>query len=182
MAQRLDDNRWFKTLDWAFWVVWLALPVMIGLAAYSLLGQGEPFPGMTDEQARCLKTLPTIGTLSVVGQSIIWALFAFNVSIYFVLLAFLHGMVRRFAQERIFVAETLGSLWWMGVILIVWPFLETCASALSSYALKATGELSFSFYRFNLDVAPIAVGLFLLATEHVIRRAMTLKEDSDLTI
>jgi len=182
MANRIDDHRWFKTLDWAFWIVWLTLPVMIGLSAYSLLDLGEPIPGMTDEQARCLKTLPTIGALSAVGQTIIWTLFAFSVSIYVVLLAFLHGMVRRFAQQRIFVAETLGSLWWMGVILIVWPFLETGAGALASYLLKATGEVQFSVFRFNLDVAPIAVGLFLLATEHVIRRAMTLKEDADLTI
>ncbi|MFZ4808638.1 MAG: DUF2975 domain-containing protein [Hyphomicrobiaceae bacterium] len=177
-----DDKRWFRFLDRAFFAVWAALPVMIGIAIWSALHQGEPLEGMTSEQIQCLKILPTISSMSSSGQAIVWTLFAFNTSIYVVLLAFLHGMVRRFARERIFVSETLASLWQMGVILIVWPFLETGALALASFALWEVEKLPFSTYRFNLDIAPIAVGLFLLATQSVIRKAIALKQDSDLTI
>lgn len=177
-----DDKRWFRFLDRAFFAVWVALPVMIGIAIWSILHQGEPLAGMTSDQMQCLKVLPTVSSLSSTGQTIVWTLFAFNASIYVVLLVFLHGMVRRFARERIFVSETLASLWQMGLILIVWPFLETGASTLASFALWKSDELPFSYYSFNLDVAPIAVGLFLLATQSVIGKAMALKEDSDLTI
>jgi hypothetical protein len=177
-----DDKRWFRFLDRAFIAVWVALPVMIAVAIWSMLHQGEPLVGMTSEQMQCLKVFPTPLSLSSTGQTILWTLFAFNASIYVVLLGFLHGMVRRFARERIFVSETLASLWQMGLILIVWPFLETSASALAAFALWETDEVPFSYYSFNIDVAPIAVGLFLLATQSVIRKAMALKEDSDLTI
>jgi hypothetical protein len=179
---RTADRVWINTLNRLFWMVWVALPVMVGLTVWSIVTQGQPVDGMTPEQAQCLQILPTVGRLSTIGQAIIWVLFAFQISIYVVLLWFLHGMVRRFAQERIFVSETLASLHWMGVILIVWPFLETATIALAAFALKAIGDVPFFAFSFNLDVAPIAVGLFLLATKHVIERAIALKEDADLTI
>lgn len=181
-ARTLSDRSAFQYLNAFFWLVWAALPVMIGLSVWGILTQSQPLDGMTPAQAACLEILPGINTLSAGGQVILWSLFVFQSLIYVVLLAFLHGMVRRFAEERIFVTETLTSLKWMGLILIAWPFLESASSAIAAWALKATGEVAFFAYSFSIDIAPIAVGLFLLATKHVIERAIAMKEETDLTI
>ena len=51
-----------------------------------------------------------------------------------------------------------------------------------AYALKARGDLPVYVASFAVDVAPIAVGLFLIALRHVLDHALAIKTENDLTI
>jgi len=126
--------------------------------------------------------LPTPTNLSGTGKAIFWSYFAFQFSIYFVLFAVLHRIVHRFAKGRFLVSETLTNLQLMGIVLIVWPLLDNAVSNLVAYLWRQTGDMPVWTFNFSFDLAPIAVGVFLIALKGVLEHAMALKAEHDLTI
>ena len=178
-AAHLD---WFRRFDRIFWVIWAALPAMIWVAYRANLDAGTPAAGMSPEQARCLDVLPSAINMSGLGKTLLWALFAFEVSIYIVLLALLHRMVHRFASGDLLVSETLANLQTMGIVLVVWPLLEAVATNVVGYVWKANGDVPYWTANYFVDVGPIAVGVFLVALKGVLEHAIALKADHDLTI
>jgi len=181
-TDRSEHIAWFRTLDRVFWLAWAGFPVMIWVAYVTASSPAAIAVGMTPEQAKCLEILPRPSHMSFVGQLIYWGLFVFQLSIYVALLTILHRIIHRFAHDRIFVSETLASLRWMGIILIVWPFLETAVSNVGAYILKARGDLLLFVPSYIIDVGPIAVGVFLIALRYVLAHAIALKSELDLTI
>ena len=91
-------------------------------------------------------------------------------------------MVNRFANVRIFVSETLQGVWWMGIFLVVWPFVDTITTNAVSYALYQLGDIKFYLPSYNVDVGTIAGGVFLMALKFVIEHAILLQSENDLTI
>lgn len=182
MSDVQSRHRWFTYLDRAFWMVWLALPLVIFVSLKTLVDPGRLATQLPPELARCADLAPDPARMSAAGTAMYWGLFVFQVSIYLVLLGFLHVMVHRFATGRIFVGETLGTLQKLGVILIVWPFLETGVTNAVAYVLKARGDLPLFLPGYAIDIGPIAVGLFLLALRYALEQAIDIKSENDLTI
>jgi hypothetical protein len=137
---------------------------------------------MSPEQIKCFDSLPTIKNLSANGRTMFWAYFAFEYLIYFALFAILHRMVHRFATGEILVADTLKNLQLMGIILVIWPVLQLLASNLLNYVWYKTGDMPAWDASYTIDLAPIAVGVFLIAVKSVLEHAIALKAENDLTI
>lgn len=181
-ADRSKHIAWFRTLDRVFWLAWAGFPVMIWLAYVSASDPASSVVGMTPEQAKCLEILPQPTHMSPLGKVIYWALFSFQLSIYVVLLTILHRIIHRFSRGRIFVSESLASLQWIGVVLIIWPFLMTVVSNLAAFGLKARGDIQVFLPSYVVDIGPVAVGMFLIALRYVLEHGIALKSENDLTI
>lgn len=178
-AAHLD---WFRRLDRVLWGIWAALPVMLWAAYNASIEAGLPSSGMSPDQIRCLSILPSVVNLSPAGNAIYWSFFVFDSSIYVVLLAILHRLVRRMARGDLLVPPMLADLGTMGVVLIVWPFLETAVRNIVELLWIRTGDLPSWTADYFVDVGPIAVGVFLMALRGVLAHAIALKAEHDLTV
>jgi Protein of unknown function (DUF2975) len=182
VENRSENLAWFQTLNHAFWVLWIALPVMIGSIIWMLNDPAAFLQGLTPEQAKCVEIIPRPTNFSLTGKLLFWGQIAFTFSFYVVLLAMFHGMVRRFAQGHIFVSETLGNMQWIGAIMIAYPFAEWLLNSIVNYALLKLGDSTMYATSYMVDIGPIAVGTFLIALKHVLERAISLKSENDLTV
>lgn len=181
-TDRSKHIAWFRTLDRVFWLAWAGFPVMVWFAYVSANDPASSVVGMTPEQAKCLEILTQPTNMSPIGKVIYWTLFAFQLSIYVVLLSILHRIIHRFARDRIFVSETLASLQWIGVALIIWPFLQMVVTNLAAFGLKARGDIQVFLPSYVVDIGPVAVGMFLIALRYVLEHGIALKSENDLTI
>lgn len=172
----------FVALSRIFWLLWLMLPVTIALIVFAMIEPTNLVSGLSDEQRRCLDLFPRPGNLSTAGSAIFWTVFALGVLPYVAMMLVMHRTVRRFAQGRVLVDETLSALRLTAIILIVWPFLELVADNAASWALKATGDVNFTAFDFSLELAPLAGGLFMLAMGKALEHAIAAKTENDLTI
>ncbi|MBK5653857.1 MAG: DUF2975 domain-containing protein, partial [Rhizobium sp.] len=183
ISVREQRQLWFRRLDRAFWVIWLSLPVVLWLAYYrTTTAPGTIAESLGGEQAKCASIVVNPLAMSTTGQLLFWSLFALGVSFYAVLIGMLHRMVNRFANGRIFVSETLQGVWWMGIFLVVWPFIDTITTNAVIYVLYRIGDIKFLLLNYNLDVGTIAGGVFLMALKFVIEHAILLQSEHDLTI
>lgn len=182
IENRSENLAWFQTLNHAFWVLWIALPVMLGSVIWMLNDPAAFIQALTPDQAKCVDIIPKPASFSLMGKLLFWALVAFSFSFYVVLLAMFHGMVRRFAQGHIFVSETLANMQWIGAIMIAYPFAEMLLNNIVNHALLRLGDSTMYTTSYMVDIGPIAVGVFLIALKLVIERAMSLKSENDLTI
>ena len=182
-SARDTRRRWFRRLDLAFWAIWVAFAVFIWLAYRTNTTASVAIAAsLNPEQAKCAGIVINPLNMSGRGQLLFWSLFAFQLSFYAVLIGILHRMVHRFACGRIFVSETLQGVWWMGIILVIWPFVDVITSNAVLYALHEIGDAKFFLPSYNIDVGTIAGGLFLMALKFVIEHAILLQTENELTI
>ncbi|MGN8546704.1 DUF2975 domain-containing protein [Bradyrhizobium sp. 13971] len=185
MGKSVREQRqlWFRRLDRAFWLIWAALPVVLWLAYdRTTTASATIAESLIGEQAKCAAIVANPLTMSAKGQVLFWSLFALGVSFYAVLIGILHRMVNRFANGRIFVSETLRGVWWMGIFLVVWPFVDTITTIAVTYALYQAGDIKFFLPSYGVDVGTVASGVFLMALKFVIEQAILLQSENDLTI
>ncbi|MGX1351662.1 hypothetical protein AB7M49_005238 [Bradyrhizobium elkanii] len=185
MGKSVREQRqlWFRRLDRAFWLIWAALPVVLWLAYdRTTTASATIAESLIGEQAKCAAIVVNPLTMSAKGQVLFWSLFALGVSFYAVLIGILHRMVNRFANGRIFVSETLQGVWWMGIFLVVWPFVDTITTIAVTYALYQAGDIKFFLPSYGVDVGTVAGGVFLMALKFVIEQAILLQSENDLTI
>jgi hypothetical protein len=174
---------WFRRLDRAFWVIWAAFPVVVWLAYRRTTTASVTIAeSLSGEQAKCASIVANPLTMSAQGKVLFWALFALGISFYVVLIGMLHRMVNRFANGRIFVSETLQGVWWMGIFLVVWPFVDTTTTNAVLYVLYRIGDVKFFLPNYDIDVSTIAGGVFLMALKFALEHAILLQSENDLTI
>jgi hypothetical protein len=66
--------------------------------------------------------------------------------------------------------------------LIAFPFADTVLNNIVGFILTLTGDSGLFTTSFLVDIGPIAVGIFVLALMHVLKNAIALKTENDLTI
>lgn len=177
-----ESTRWFRILDKAFWLIWLGFPLMIWLVYRANTNAPQIGEQLPPEFKNCVALMPTPQTMRGPSAAIFWGMFVFNFSIYAIVLSVCHVIVHRFAHGRIYVSETLASLQFVGIALIVWPFLDAVVQNAGAYALHQRGDLPLFVPNNVVDIGPVAIGVFLLAIKHMLRHAIALKSEHDLTI
>jgi Protein of unknown function (DUF2975) len=105
----------------------------------------------------------------------------FDFVFYGCLLFILHSTIHRFAKGNIFDAFTLRSMHRLSIILIAYPIIAFLLVYGVSEVLRATGDADEVIGNV-FDIAPIAVGVFIMSIKFVLQNAMTLKSENDLTI
>ncbi len=178
-----DRLKTLRRLNKFLWLCWLGLPVSVAWTYWRVVVLIPAAAGSEPEAAGCLRMLGHPGYISPVGRIVFWASFVFEISIFFIVLAVLHRMVRKFISGQIFVEDTLAGLKSLGVILIVWPFLMGAVRYGEDAALRALGDLPPNWpLPINVNLSVAAMGLFLLALKVVIEHAIEIKYEQELTI
>jgi hypothetical protein len=179
-----DKKNWFSLLDKLFWLLWILLPVMFAYLVVALLDNTviSEMQGTAGEKAACAATVPNPANYSTTGKFLFWTGIAYVFSFYAILMFLLHRMIHRFAKGHMFVDDTLRSMHQLGVVLIGFSLIQSLVSMISSFGLQATDNVPVFYYNFIPDPAPLAVGLFLLAIKYVLKNAMALKTENELTI
>ncbi len=177
-----SETRWFIIMDKLFWVLWVLLPVTaIGLL-WIVNDPNSYNAGLTAEQSTCMANLPLPPNYSMTGKLALGSIVAFSFVFYAVIMGILHRMIRRFAKGNQFDQHTLKSMQWFGIILIAFPFADMLLTYIVGFILKQTGDAGLYSMSYFLDIGPIAVGIFVLALMHVLKNAIALKTENDLTI
>jgi hypothetical protein len=179
----VDRLKRLRQLNKLLWLCWLGLPASIAWTYWRVAVLIPAATGPEPGAASCLHMLGHPGYISPVGQVLFWTSFVFQFSIFFIVLAVLHRMVRKFISGQIFVEDTLAGLKSLGYILIVWPFLMAVVRYAEHAALRALGDLPPNWpLPINVNLGVAAMGLFLLALKVVIEHAIEIKCEQELTI
>jgi hypothetical protein len=182
MLNSIDNLQFFKQLDRLFWLAWIALPVVMWLTYSSLVDQSVLRAELPPEAAKCADILPQITNFSSAGKAALLVYFLVQYAVYAWLMYLSHSAIHLCATGRAFVSSTLNTLKQLGMIVVVWPFVDLAASNVIKYALTLTGDLKVFHLDFLFDVGTFGVGLLLLTLGAILRHAIRLKQDHDLTI
>jgi Protein of unknown function (DUF2975) len=182
VAEGLDKTMIFKFLDKFFWIVWVALPVLIWMTFRTVLAENTIVTDIGKVSAACAEMIPQVGNFSTAGKAVAFTYIVSNFLVFGVLLVIAHVTIHRFAQGNVFVANTIRALKHLGLIIVAWPFFDLIATNATSYAFTLTGDLKTFDPNFLFDVAPFGVGLLVLTIHSVLQHAIELQHDQDLTI
>ena len=177
-----DNPRLFAVLDRLFWLVWLALPVVMWLTYAALLDQSALKAELPEGASNCAELLPQVANFSWGGKASVLAYFLWQYAVYAWLLYLAHSAIHRCAIGQVFVSGTLDTLKLLGIIIVAWPFIDLGASNLLTFALTLTADLKNFSANLLFDVGPFGVGLLILTMRAVLGHAILLKQDHDLTI
>ena len=182
MLNFTDNPRLFKPLDRLFWLVWLALPIVMWLNYTAILDQSALKAELPPGASNCADLVPQVANFTSGGKAGVLVYFLWQFAVYAWLLYLAHTAIHRCAIGQVFVDGTLNTLKLLGIIIVAWPFFDLAASNLLGYALTLTGDLKNFIPNFLFDVGPFGVGLLILTMRTVLGHAIVLKQDHDLTI
>lgn len=171
-----SDTVIFSRLNKAFWMVWGAVPLIVGIRIYFLFTTAYfNADGVVCGGIPILK-------FSLLGKILASAFLGLNVILYIFLLAYMHILIRRFRRGRLFVDGTLKYMKRIALLLLAWPFLRTALFNITSYMLFILHDASYWKPHYSLDLSLIAAGLVILALRLVISHAIELHQDTQYTV
>jgi hypothetical protein len=170
------DSNIFSCLDKAFWMVWGALPFVMGLRIYFLFTSAYFSAGGT----ACSEK--PIMEFSLAGKILACSFLGIGIVFYIILLGLMHALIRQFQHGSLFVERTLKCMTRISVVLIAWPFVILVLFNATSYGLFRFGDLQDWALKYGLDLPLIAAGLIIFALRLVISHAIKLHHDAQFTI
>jgi hypothetical protein len=174
--------RLFYWLDKAFWLIWFGFLALIWVLVRQVQDTPALLAALAPDQAACLAELPQVALFSVAGQTVFWLGFAFTMTIYAVLLAMAHRVIRRCAAGQVFVAPMITSLKRIGIIIAAFPLVDLVLQNASAWAYVQTGDMVSFAGSLALDFPVIGVGLLLITMAMAMRMAVQMHQDVALTI
>lgn len=177
------SERAFVWLDRAFWVIWLAFPLWIGLLASEVLNPPGEAPGPGPDLEDGSRLAPaSIGRFSLAGQATFWLVFAAHVAFFAAVLAMAHRVVRSCARGQVLVAPLIRTLRAIGATIALYPVADLVLMNLSVAVYAAAGDVPAFVPVLDLDLTVLGVGLLLITLAFAMERAVELQRDADLTI
>lgn len=172
----------FKRLNYLFWVIWACVPILF-YKLWTLLNDPATYTrGMTPEQASLMKDVLNPAAFSPLGKFLL-NLPLLSAFVFYVILIFsFHRMVFRFANGGAFDAFTLRHMKILGYTLICYPFFDFALSYVVAAGLAYTGDTKFATGAVFVDIAVVGAGFFIIALMIVLRNAIDIKSENDLTI
>jgi Protein of unknown function (DUF2975) len=175
-------ERLFVWMDRAFWLIWLAFPVLIWLLVSEVLAMPQKLAELSPDLADCLATLPQLANFSPLGRTVFWVGFAAEFAVYAVVLGLAHLVIHRCALGRALFDDMIRVLRWIGIVIAGWSVAEVVLANLLGLAMRASGDVPVFDPVFTLDLPVLGVGLLIVALSLAMGHAVRLREDADLTI
>lgn len=175
-------TRLFVWLDRAFWAVWAIFPVMVWLTLRLVTDQTRLQAELGDAPQGCFAALPIYANLSPLGQTLVLGQIGVDFALLAGMMTIAHRIVRACARDAVFLADTLRAMGWLGGAMVAYAFVELVLGNLLAYALWRSGDLATFEPELLVDFPALAFGLLILTLRLVVRHAIALKRDLDLTI
>lgn len=170
------DTKIFSYLDKVFWMMWGALPFIIGFRLYFVFTYAY-----FDVDGNLGQEIPLI-EFTLAGKILACTFLGLGTVFYVLLLAFMHSLIRHFQHGNLFVERTLKSMTRIGTLLIMWPILMLTTFNATSYFLHRLGDLKEWSFHYGLDLPLIAAGLVILALRLVMSHAIKLHHEAQFTV
>jgi hypothetical protein len=172
----------FQRLNYLFWVIWACVPVLF-YKLFTLINDPATYTqGMTPEQVSCVQDIMNPATFSSWGKVLLNIPLLSAFVFYIILIFSFHRMVYRFAKGGAFDAFTLRHMKILGYTLICYPFFDFILGHLVAAGLVYTGDTKTGIGAPFVDVAVVGAGFFVIALMIVLRNAIAIKSENDLTI
>lgn len=175
-------GRLFRRLDKGFWLIWLAYIAMVVILARDVMRDPATLEGLSPMQQTCAAAFPYVGRFSALGQAVFWVGFGLEFTLFAILLALGHRVIRRCARGLVLVTEMIGILRAIGLIITGWALVEPLVSNLSLWALYSLGDAPWLGPVLLLDAPMLGFGLLTLTMAGATAQAVRLREEADLTI
>jgi len=105
-----------------------------------------------------------------------------HTGLYVTLMVLMHALVRRFTRGQMLISMTLGTMKNIAWLLLANAFIGIPLYNLNMYLLSRWGDLPAWEPIYLIDPMSLALALTLLALRILIRHAIRLQEDVDLTV
>jgi hypothetical protein len=165
-----------QQLERCFWGLWALAPFLLGLAIYYTWHYPYAF-GQDIEVSKNFVSSFSLGGQLLVGMELL-----IHTALYVILMGLMHALVRRFTRGQMLISITLSTMKNIAWLLLVSVFIGVLLYNLNLYLLFRWGDLPSWQPLYFIDVMSLALALILLALRILIRHAMRMQEDVDLTV
>ncbi len=121
------------------------------------------------------------GAASIAGKIAIYSLPALTPTIYWFSLFYIHRLSRQFSTGDVFTTQSIKWIQWVGILLLTADFVYMLQIAITGPVLSSLG-LTETFLIVELKLGVSIIGLFILLISRVMRIALELNEQQQLTI
>jgi hypothetical protein len=171
-----EETVFFKHLERCFWGLWALAPFLLSLAIHYTW----TLPYAILDDANAPKAIAS--TFSFAGQMLVSVEMLIHIGFYVALVALMHILVRRFARGQMLMSATLSTMKNIAWLLLAYACIEMPLYNFNMYLLHRFGDLPSWEPLYFLDVMSLALALTLFALRILIRHAIALQEDADLTV
>ena len=173
---RQEEQLVFKKIERGFWLLWAIAPILLVLSVHYTWSY--PYALMMEGDGR---TLP-VSSFSFRGQLLVAVELLMNIGICIALVVCMHRLVRCFARGEMLIVATLRTMHMIARLMLVYALMGISLYNLNLYLLYRWGDLPAWQPVYFIDVMALAFALTLFALRALIRYAIRLKEDVDLTV
>jgi hypothetical protein len=181
---QLDRNQ-FRTLDRMFWLLWMfwgMLLLVLSVVLWFVLNPATAPEGLSTTDVICIGDAALLSSLSAFGKAIYGLLFASSFIFYSACFAILHRSIRSFREGYLFDQRMMNSLKWLGIALVVFPFVQCLFEIGVVEFLQRYEDVKLTSTGSVINVEATAFGLFVLALRKVLQHGLVIKSENDLTI
>ena len=171
------DLKVLKRLDAVLWFIWLLAPIYIFIAIKSTWS--APY---IDTGLDLTKKVLAVSAYSFNGQLLIADGLVFEIAFYVLILLLTHLLVRQFIKGEILISATLTTMKRLAYLFIIMPLALFVIYNLNLYLLYKFGDLPIWEPHYQPDLVAFAIGLLFLALHILIKHAVALQKDIDLTV
>ena len=169
------DLKVLKRLDAVLWFIWLLAPIYIFMAIKSTWS--APYIDL-----HLPKKALVVSAYSLNGQILIAASLVFEIVFYVLIVLLIHRLVRQFIKGEILISATLTTMKRFAYLFITVPLALFVIYNINLYLLYKFGDLPMWEPLYQPDLVAFSIGLLFLALHILIKHAVALQKDIDLTV
>jgi Protein of unknown function (DUF2975) len=180
-----QDKNHFRTLDrlfWLFWMFWIVLLLVLGMVLWFVFDPSAAPEGLSTDDVVFIADTAHLSSLSAFGKAVYTLPFASSFVFYSACFGILHRSIRSFKAGYLFDQRMLNSLKWLGIALVVFPFVQCLIEVGVLDFLQRYENAKLTASGSVINVETTAFGLFVLALRKVLQHGLVLKSENDLTI
>ena len=171
-----EEALFLQRLERCFWGLWALAPFLLCLAIYYTWS----YPYVVGKDLETQKTI--VSSFSFGGQLLVGVEMLIHTALYVALVVLMHSLVRRFTRGQMLISATLSTIKKIAWLLLAYAFITMPLYNFNMYLLYLWGDL-FTWEPFYfIDAMSLALALTLFALHILIRHAIRLQEDVDLTV
>ena len=171
-----EEALFLLRLERCFWGLWALAPFLLCLVIYYTWS----YPYVVGKDLETQKTI--VSSFSFGGQLLVGVEVLIHTALYVTLVVLMHSLVRRFTRGQMLISATLRTIKNIAWLLLAYAFITMPLYNFNIYLLFLWGDLPTWEPFYFIDAMSLALALTLFALHILIRHAIRLQEDVDLTV
>jgi len=170
------DFKTLKKLERAFWGLWFLAPLVLAFVIHDIWTS----PYVVDKSSSSGPIF--VHQLSLAGQTLVIIEILFAVSVYASIMVLMHSLIHRFTKSDGLVTSTLKTMNRIAILIGGFAVMEIILYNCNLYFMYRIGDLPSWQPAIYIELIYLAFSLILFSLRILIKEAVSLREDADLTI